>query len=182
MVRVLTQLPFAKDNLGGLSNNESFQLRLIGLLWKSLEEPEAIRNIFQGAEAQMHPEMIAMKEDPAFWNLSYLREAQLYAAIILHGLLGPFVQAWWRLFENTLFWTSDGTLGSASSFVGPGDVVALIPGVRAPMILCMTGPDTYQVLGPAYVDGLMEGGKWFDDRRSELGFNSPEVESYDDLT
>lgn len=50
------------------------------------------------------------------------------------------------------------------------------------MILCLTGPDTYQVLGPAYVDGLMEGGKWFDDRRSELGFNSPEVDSYNDLT
>jgi hypothetical protein len=45
------------------------------------------------------------------------------------------------------------------------DMVPLIPGVWTPMILYPTGRDTCQVLGPAYIDGMMEGEKRYDDRR-----------------
>ncbi|KAF2804945.1 uncharacterized protein BDZ99DRAFT_339206, partial [Mytilinidion resinicola] len=55
------------------------------------------------------------------------------------------------------FITKKGHLVLASEHVQPGDVVALIRGAQVPFILRRQSSGQYQVIGEAYVDGIMDG-------------------------
>jgi hypothetical protein len=64
---------------------------------------------------------------------------------------------------NMLFSTRERYLGSASRSLVVGDEIALIQGVKTPMVLRpveMASGKRYQVVGPAYVYGVMNGELW----------------------
>ena len=58
-----------------------------------------------------------------------------------------------------MFKTRSGLMGTALPIVQPGDIVALITGLRMPFILRPVGYQ-YRILGPAYVHGAMSGEYW----------------------
>jgi hypothetical protein len=66
------------------------------------------------------------------------------------------------LSEGTKFFTTSAKhMGKALPSIQEGDVVMLISGVKFPMIARKTG-ETYQLVSPAYVHGMMYGEKWPD--------------------
>jgi hypothetical protein len=63
--------------------------------------------------------------------------------------------------ERSLFLTSGGFVGTATSSTTSGDSISLIAGVSMPVVLRQNqGATTYRLLGPAFVQGLMNGEMW----------------------
>ena len=62
--------------------------------------------------------------------------------------------------DRRLFVSHTGKTGTGSAAIGHGDQIALFSGARQPFIIRSKGDDTYQFLGPAYVDGVMNGEAW----------------------
>jgi hypothetical protein len=100
-------------------------------------------------------------ENPGLRNLSYLPEVKLIPMIISLGLAETFDRLCSMAVGNA-FWTRNGHIGTAPLAISKGDIVALIPGVRAPMILRQIDSISYQVIGPAFVYGMMDGEMWTD--------------------
>jgi hypothetical protein len=101
-------------------------------------------------------------ENPGLRNLSYLPEVKLIPMIISLGLAETFDRLCSMAVGNAFFWTRNGHIGTAPLAISKGDIVALIPGVRAPMILRQIDSISYQVIGPAFVYGMMDGEMWTD--------------------
>lgn len=59
--------------------------------------------------------------------------------------------------------TSSGLIGAGPLFTHAGDVVALISGLSTPMILRRKG-EFFRVVGTAFIDGMMSGENWPNDR------------------
>jgi hypothetical protein len=60
--------------------------------------------------------------------------------------------------RRNLFTTAKGHIGSGPPGIVPGDVVAYIAGVPVPMVLRRgQNGEGYIVIGPSYVQGLMDG-------------------------
>jgi hypothetical protein len=53
--------------------------------------------------------------------------------------------------------TKAGRLGIADSFAKVGDTCFIVPGISNPLILCQTSQDTYNLVGAAYIHGVMSG-------------------------
>jgi len=74
-------------------------------------------------------------------------------------------------YGNKLFWTQTGYLGQGSAEMRKGDIIALIQGLRMPMILRPTPNDShsnlYSVVSPAYISGIMKGELW-EEKREQL--------------
>lgn len=49
----------------------------------------------------------------------------------------------------------------------PGDRIALIAGEELPFIVREAG-DKYNLIGPAYIHGVMRGERWDDDLREQI--------------
>jgi hypothetical protein len=66
--------------------------------------------------------------------------------------------------DSNIFWTESGYLGQGSVEMREGDVIALIQGLRMPMIfrpsLNESSPERYSVVSPAYISGMMKGELW----------------------
>lgn len=84
-------------------------------------------------------------------NLLHLPEVQLLGVLASEELLGKFDVIKDLAQENIFFWTKGGQMGTAHHSAAVGDLVVFIPGISVPMILRPTQPNTYQVIGPAYV-------------------------------
>ncbi|KAK3658340.1 hypothetical protein LTR56_001751 [Elasticomyces elasticus] len=66
----------------------------------------------------------------------------------------------WPTVNRRLFVSNSGQSGLGPSVMQPGDTVALLRGVRTPTILRPLSNGHYQVVGEAYVDGVMFGEAW----------------------
>ncbi len=64
---------------------------------------------------------------------------------------------------RTFFTTEKGYMGTGSDMTQAGDQVALISGMRFPMIIRRNSDGTYRLVCPAYVHGVMNGEKWPED-------------------
>ncbi len=62
-----------------------------------------------------------------------------------------------RSLRRLPFITSKGNLGSGSDNLREGDCVAIIKGAQVPYILRLQPTGAYQLIGEAYVDGIMDG-------------------------
>jgi hypothetical protein len=133
------------------------QTEIIQLLWMACED-----GIGQDSFDSLY--RVAMKsssirrfihENPGLRNLSYLPEVKLIPMIISLGLAETFDRLCSMAVGNAFFWTRNGHIGTAP-------LAALIPGVRAPMILRQIDSISYQVIGPAFVYGMMDGEMWTD--------------------
>lgn len=92
-------------------------------------------------------------------------EVQLLVVLADKGLYGTFLNAWKKAVGNVFFTTRGGHIGTGPVDTKEGDVIALMPGVRTPMILRGSEslvPNRYKVIGPAFVVGMMAGERWDD--------------------
>jgi len=87
--------------------------------------------------------------------MEHLPEVQLLGATAALNLSDIFREAWNKSIRRDFFWTERNYVGSAARCVREGDVVVLLPEVRAPMILRPSSGVRYQVVRRAYVHGLM---------------------------
>ena len=110
---------------------------------------------------------------PDLANLLHFPEVQLLAVIEWMKMTDCFEMMKALARGNAFFWVKDRHIGTAPHAVAVGDVVAFIPGISVPMILRPTQPDTYQVIGPAHVTGMMRGEQW---KRREDGDPEKEFE------
>ncbi|RYC58489.1 hypothetical protein CHU98_g7710 [Xylaria longipes] len=66
-----------------------------------------------------------------------------------------------RSFYQTIFRTKSGRLGMAPHPIRSGDEIKIFAGGRFPMIVRPSNSrDTFRLISPAYVDGIMEGQAW----------------------
>jgi len=77
---------------------------------------------------------------------SLFRKSLLAQPLGVAGLVG-----------NRLFQTDCGHLGSSFDTIQPGDVIWIIKGVKVPYVLRPTESQSYQLIAPAYVHGVMHG-------------------------
>jgi hypothetical protein len=163
------------------------QLKLTQTLWLSIEGPSHMSNLY---ESIMDPAIqVPLREIPWFANLSHLPEVQLLLLLELLDLTEAYGEAWTRAIGNAFVWTREGRVGTAPLSVREDDVVALIPGVRAPMVLRPAQGDTfhfhgdaYQIIGPAYIHGMMYGETWDSVRpQREYPQRRSEDDEYEDL-
>jgi hypothetical protein len=133
--------------------------RLIRLLWISAYDPGAIYSMLcKYIEDSLTKEKLFTTPD--FANLLHLPEVQLLAVLEFEGLMEKFEAIKAAVRGKAFFWTKEGHFGTAPQAVAVGDVVALIPGLKAPMILRPNQPKIYQVIGPANITGMMNGEQW----------------------
>jgi hypothetical protein len=85
----------------------------------------------------------------------------LASAKTIPGIKDVHHHVWMMSRDCAFFVTDEGYMGTASHSIQARDVVALIPGLRMPMILRPAGgKDYYRVVAPAYVHGMMQGEIW----------------------
>ncbi|ATY63515.1 HET domain [Cordyceps militaris] len=101
----------------------------------------------------------AAQPGPFFGGLS-AEEASQVRALAATGCATQIVQDMtWTSMCRRVFITRDGQLGLGPRIVAEGDVVAVLPGSRFPLVLRPTGtnPGTeYQLVGPALLYGFMD--------------------------
>jgi hypothetical protein len=66
-------------------------------------------------------------------------------------------------YHRTFFITQDGYMGIGPRWAKVGDSVALIAGLQTPFIVREVGAQ-YNLIGPAYIEGVMLGERWDDSR------------------
>ena len=135
--------------------------RLFELIEMADTSPHQLRASFESIKCNPSFQR-GFGKDPNFNNLAYLPEVQLIGVIEEEGLLNDYVELCKISKGNAFFWTDRNYLGSAPQCVREGDIVAMIPGVRAPMILRSSNSGRYHVIGIAYVYGLMNFNGWSD--------------------
>ena len=62
-------------------------------------------------------------------------------------------------YHRTLFTTRDGYIGVGPRWIRPGDKISLISGLTLPFVI-REKKENYNLIGPAYVHGIMEGERW----------------------
>lgn len=136
---------------------------MIGHIWKAMTHPERLRLHYQAAlKSGRFPKGFLENPDLIFMR-DNLIEMQLLLVLIDQNLYESFLTAWKKAVGNVFLTTSDGYIGTGPVDTKKGDVIALIPSVRTPMILRNSGslvPNRYKVVGPAFVLGTMEGERW----------------------
>ncbi|KLU85494.1 hypothetical protein MAPG_04517 [Magnaporthiopsis poae ATCC 64411] len=104
--------------------------------------------------------MMARRQDE---KESYEEEWQTLCALKMCPKTSALNHAiWMHNAGRLLFVTKRGFLGSANTSIREGDAIFLLSGVDRPMILRPQGkdPNSWTILGPAYIDGVMEGQLW----------------------
>jgi hypothetical protein len=130
---------------------------VIGFIWNSMSNPRDIWLHYQVAVMSgKFPR--GLLENPGFVLRSDMPELQLLLVLMDRGLYDSFLDAWKKAVGNVFLITRDGHIGTGPGATKEGDVVALIPGVRTPMVLRVSNsaiPDRYRVVGPAFINGVM---------------------------
>lgn len=105
-------------------------------------------------------------DSPALKHLTEIEEWKILCAIKVNpgaAIVHHYVWAYSR--GCKFFVTDSGYMGTALCSIQAGDLISLIPGVETPMVLRPVGSGhgnakVYQVIAPAYVEGMMEGEIW----------------------
>ena len=139
--------------------NSSFRVqkdqdRLLKLLWISAYNPGEIYSLFYESIDSHTKEHFL--ETPEIANLLHLPEVQLLGVLASEELIVKILGTQALALENVFFWTQSGYMGTAPHTIAIGDVVVFIPGIKVPIVLRPTQPNTYQVIGPAYVTGISQ--------------------------
>jgi hypothetical protein len=66
----------------------------------------------------------------------------------------------------TFFITRTGYMGFAPPLIASDDLIVLFSGLEYPMIVRRAVDDAYRLIGPAWIDGMMEGELWPEDEGS----------------
>jgi hypothetical protein len=148
----MVDLMFNHENSSFLVERD--QDRLLQLLWISAYHPGEIYSLFYESIDSNTREIFL--RTPEIANLLHLPEVQLLGVLGSEGLLRELDVIKALVQENAFFWTKGGHLGTAHHAAAVGDVVVFIPGIKVPMLLRPTQPNTYQVIGPAYVTGISQ--------------------------
>lgn len=157
---------------------------VIGLIWTSITNPREVWLHYQVAVMSGNFPR-SLLQNPGFVLRADLPELQLLLVLMHRGFYDAFLEAWKKAIGSVFLWTRDGHIGTGPVATQEGDVIALIQGVRTPMILRASEPlypDRYTVIGPAFINGMMEGEKWDDHRSIEeqtrgdyAGHDLPEI-------
>lgn len=100
-------------------------------------------------------------DNPELAELANSRELGLYGNLINNDEAKAFQEKFIRINRDRRFFVSlSGKMGTGSTAVGHGDQIVLFSGARQPFIIRSKEDTTYQLLGPAYVDGIMYGDAW----------------------
>jgi len=103
-------------------------------------------------------------DNPRLQPLTEFDEWKILCAMKMNPNSARMMHLVWAVNRgNMLFSTRERYLGSASRSLIVGDEIALIQGVKTPMVLRpveMASGKRYQVVGPAYVYGVMNGELW----------------------
>ena len=103
-------------------------------------------------------------DNPRLQPLTEFDEWKILCAMKMNRSSARMMHLVWAVNRgNMLFSTRERYLGSASRSLVVGDEIALIQGVKTPMVLRpveTASGKRYQVVGPAYVYGVMDGELW----------------------
>jgi hypothetical protein len=72
-------------------------------------------------------------------------------------------------YHKTFVITKGGYMGTCPRWAEAGDVVVLISGLKTPFIARKDGRN-YRLIGPAYIEGIMEGERWDEEKASDITF------------
>ncbi|KAF1955475.1 hypothetical protein CC80DRAFT_85546 [Byssothecium circinans] len=72
-------------------------------------------------------------------------------------------------YHRTLFTTNNGYIGIGPRWMKAGDLVALISGMTLPFVIRRNG-ENYTLVGPAYIEGIMSGHLWEDEKLKTMVF------------
>ena len=61
-------------------------------------------------------------------------------------------------------------MGMGTDDIGDGDQIVLISGLNVPMVVRAARDDRFQIVGPAYIDGIMNGEAWSEQGLVDLEF------------
>ena len=70
-------------------------------------------------------------------------------------------------YQRTLFTTRHGYMGIGPRWMKRGDSVVIFSGHNAPFVVGEAN-EYYQLLGPAYIDGMMDGELWDDEKAQQI--------------
>ncbi|PVH74075.1 hypothetical protein DL98DRAFT_519488 [Cadophora sp. DSE1049] len=132
---------------------------LVKLLWSFTHSPEETSRMYQDLLKNPLFEGEEFKS-AGFVSVSHLPEAQLLPIIIATGIAEAYDRIRTIAIGDIFIWTTDGLCGTAPVATEERDAIALIPGIQAPMILRLVQANSYRVIGPAFIYGMMFGEKW----------------------
>ncbi|KAK0124573.1 hypothetical protein ONS95_009522 [Cadophora gregata] len=131
--------------------------------WYQPGNPSEVQKYLENAEND--PEMRSrFFDDPAYEGYVENTEWKIMCAMKVHPRISKVLHLVWAVARgNTIFETSTGWLGVAANTLKKDDVLALISGIRMPVVLrpvSGTGERKFMVVGTAYVYGMMDGEMW----------------------
>lgn len=91
---------------------------------------------------------------------------RIRSSIAIHAGLGGEIIG--KSLRRLPFITRNGHLALGSEYVKRGDFVALIKGAQVPFVLRRQSGEKYQLIGEAYVDGIMDGEVAEDSKFSDI--------------
>jgi hypothetical protein len=177
LTMILFQITPVLIKMNGCGPDHFEQNDFVKLLRLSIYEPEKISQMYKTTvtASKVQNDLLANTD---FQASSHLPEFQMLPIILTHGWLKHLNKISNVAVGNALIWTKDSLCGTGPTSVQPGDVVALIPTIKAPMILRPTPRGTFEVIGPAFITGLMNGEKWSEDIDPDNynGHDLPEIQ------
>ncbi|KAH3987350.1 hypothetical protein HBI25_001550 [Parastagonospora nodorum] len=129
------------------------------------DDPTVLRNLLgtirdtpeYHATLQDYAHLFGYGTDPELWpdELKIRFVLRLYKpelAMLQHEI---FLNS----YHKTFITTRDGCMGTCPRWANPGDMIALIQGLKVPFIVRKAG-EHYSLIGPAYIEGMMYGKRW----------------------
>jgi hypothetical protein len=158
------------------TDHEGFR-RWTGILrsYKSKRKWDGIETLNETLERILNKQDIRRRldRDPHWRHLTTFEEWRILFAMKIDLKASRSMHLAWTISRgNTIFKTGNGYLGLASHCLVKEDLVALIQGVRTPMVLRAIptlGEKHFKVIGPAYVHGMMHGECFVDAERKKDG-------------
>jgi hypothetical protein len=123
---------------------------------------------FSGQSFILHNERLQQcADDAAVAFPGEIDAAQMYDDMRI--FLGPDVASWDIDLNQVLAKTEKGHLAWVPSNSKPGDIICIFSGVKIPFVLRAVSGESFEVIGDAYVQGMMHGEAW-PENESDLGY------------
>jgi hypothetical protein len=103
---------------------------------------------------------------PDFAPYKHLPEIAIYRALESESLCSILFAMKCLVPAFTFFITRTGYMGFAPPLIASDDLIVLFSGLEYPMIVRRAVDDAYRLIGPAWIDGMMEGELWPEDEGS----------------
>jgi hypothetical protein len=150
-----TRLPSNRDDMFQewlflMTANEAGDRTAMEIIDKALSDSMAVPEVLHMIkELGVAPEISQMTD-----------EFKIIVVMKLSGLACKFQTPVYSFASlRSFFLTEDDYFGMAPETISSGDQIALFAGLKVPMIIRKSG-DSYELLGPAYIHGIMHGERW----------------------